>query len=85
MSIRGVDPALYQRYAAIDGKFGCLDGSKSIPYAQLNDGYCDCIDGSDEPGTAACANGSFYCPNIGSEPKILNASFVDDGVCGKNG
>lgn len=32
-------------------------------------------------GTAGCPSGAFYCQNIGSEPRVLNASFVDDGVC----
>jgi protein kinase C substrate 80K-H len=85
VTIRGVDPALFGRYSDVDGKFKCLDGTKTIPYSHLNDGYCDCIDGSDEPGTAACANGNFYCKNAGSEPVLLNATFVDDGVCGKDG
>lgn len=33
-------------------------------------------------GTSACRNGKFFCQNIGHEPKLINASFVDDSVCG---
>lgn len=33
-------------------------------------------------GTSACVNGNFYCANLGDEPRLLNSSFVDDGVCG---
>lgn len=80
-SLRGVDPRLKQYYQPADGSFSCLDGKKAMPLAWVNDDFCDCFDGSDEPGTAACPNGRFYCANVGSQPSILNASFVDDGVC----
>jgi protein kinase C substrate 80K-H len=33
-------------------------------------------------GTAACPNGHFYCENKFFLPLLLNATMVDDGVCG---
>ncbi|KAJ2614865.1 hypothetical protein H4S08_001517 [Coemansia sp. RSA 1365] len=81
-AVRGVDPQLLSKYKANDaGNFTCLDGSKQIPIAQVNDDYCDCADGSDEPGTSACANGTFYCVNKGHIPSTLAAWRVNDGVC----
>ena len=54
-AIRGLDPALEARYQPVDGKFACLDGEQSISFARVNDDYCDCRDGSDEPGGPAAA------------------------------
>ncbi|GAM17013.1 hypothetical protein SAMD00019534_001880, partial [Acytostelium subglobosum LB1] len=62
--------------------FNCLnDDSKVIPIGLVNDDYCDCPDGSDEPGTAACSNGQLYCPNKGHKPQIVSSMLVNDGVC----
>jgi len=37
-------------------KFTCLSSpSTIIDFSKVNDNYCDCPDGSDEPGTAACS------------------------------
>jgi protein kinase C substrate 80K-H len=61
--------------------FSCLDGSNKVPFSMVNDDYCDCLDGSDEPGTSACANGKYYCLNKGYVGKELVSSMVNDGIC----
>lgn len=41
-----------------EGKpFTCLDGSRTIPFDRVNDDYCDCRDGSDEPGVYVLESG----------------------------
>ncbi|KAL0099944.1 hypothetical protein PUN28_019993 [Cardiocondyla obscurior] len=80
LQLRGIPVAKNPLYRP-DRDFECLDGSRLIPFTRVNDDYCDCGDGSDEPGTAACANGVFYCDNIGHKPQYIPSSRVNDGVC----
>ncbi|XP_076866719.1 glucosidase 2 subunit beta-like [Brachyhypopomus gauderio] len=78
--IRGISMS-YKRFYRERISFLCIDGSKLIPFDQVNDDYCDCADGSDEPGTAACPNGRFYCVNLGFRPHYIQSSRVGDGIC----
>ncbi|KAL1741939.1 glucosidase II beta subunit-like-domain-containing protein [Schizophyllum fasciatum] len=78
----GVPPALLSKYAPpASGKWKCLDGSKEIPWDFVNDDSCDCADGSDEPGTSACPNSTFYCRNDGHTGAAIPSSRVNDGIC----
>ncbi|ORX59549.1 hypothetical protein DM01DRAFT_1282469 [Hesseltinella vesiculosa] len=61
----------------------CLDQSRTIAWSAVNDDYCDCPDGSDEPGTSACPGTFFYCENKGHRPAYIKSWSVNDGVCGK--
>ncbi|KAG0207742.1 hypothetical protein BGX28_001075 [Mortierella sp. GBA30] len=82
MRLRGVAPSRIEKYAPDSaGNWKCLDGSKILPYTAINDDYCDCQDGSDEPGTSACGTGYFYCNNAGHIPKYIKTSRLNDGVC----
>eukprot|EP00733_Pompholyxophrys_punicea_P001090 Pompholyxophrys_punicea_v1_NODE_469_length_1889_cov_3.664122.p1 type:complete len:205 gc:universal NODE_469_length_1889_cov_3.664122:1365-751(-) len=62
------------------GKFICEDDE--IPFSFVNDNYCDCEDGRDEPGTSACATTSrrFFCENLHLNISIPSHK-VNDGIC----
>lgn len=53
----------------------------SIPRERVNDNYCDCLGGEDEPGTAACSDGQFWCINSGHKGVPIPHAWVDDGYC----
>jgi len=94
-AIRGVAPTDEARYAtaAAAGTFRCFSeagaegspmASAALPASAVNDDFCDCLDGSDEPGTGACAGQKetlFYCPNKESLASYVYASRVNDGIC----
>eukprot|EP00842_Homolaphlyctis_polyrhiza_P004509 jgi/Hompol1/5059/HPOL_004126-RA len=91
LNLRGINPDTYSLhinshielhlYRRSSSTFTCLDGNGIIPIAAVNDDFCDCADGSDEPGTSACPNGSFFCLNAGHIGAALSSSRVNDGVC----
>ncbi|KAL2828752.1 glucosidase II beta subunit-like-domain-containing protein [Aspergillus cavernicola] len=59
---RGVGPEFAKFYKDTT-TFSCISQpSIQIPFSSVNDDFCDCPDGSDEPGTAACAHLSGNSP-----------------------
>lgn len=84
--IRGVYYLHIQLYRP-DSKneFECRISKTRIPFEQVNDDYCDCEDGTDEPSTNACPNGTFFCQyQYKKKPVTLNtvpSSKVNDGIC----
>ena len=81
----GVHPDNYSRYLynfkKNKGKFKCFNTKKLINVSQINDNFKDCIDGSDEPGTAADSTGFFYCKNSDFVPQLIPKWSVGDGIC----
>eukprot|EP01112_Ceratiomyxa_fruticulosa_P012769 TRINITY_DN3556_c0_g1_i2.p1 TRINITY_DN3556_c0_g1~~TRINITY_DN3556_c0_g1_i2.p1 ORF type:complete len:438 (-),score=93.44 TRINITY_DN3556_c0_g1_i2:182-1495(-) len=79
-STLGVSPADAALYKS-NTPFTCKGNQKTIPHDYVNDDYCDCLDGSDEPGTSACANGKFYCINKSYKGEFISSSKVGDSIC----
>ncbi|XP_076307744.1 uncharacterized protein LOC143223544 [Tachypleus tridentatus] len=66
------------------GMFQCIQDKTEIPFDHVNDDFCDCLDGSDEPGTSACVNSRFYCtfqPIHYEGSLVIVSSRVNDGIC----
>ncbi|KAK1063677.1 hypothetical protein LTR74_009289 [Friedmanniomyces endolithicus] len=60
---RGVGPE-FAKFYKDDSTFSCISTPSIIlPLSRLNDDYCDCPDGSDEPGTSACSHLSPLSPH----------------------
>ncbi|CAO1617270.1 unnamed protein product [Sympodiomycopsis kandeliae] len=92
VNLRGIPPSrhhLYQSLSSSKGEWKCLNSSETIPFTSINDDYCDCADGSDEPGTSACSGldtpipeaNWFWCENKGHIPSYIRNSRVNDGIC----
>lgn len=85
---RGIPAADAPRFCSAPA-FTCDDGSATLDPSAINDGYCDCPDGSDERGTAGCAGVGvaatlwFECPTAGAPtapPVRISRALLDDGV-----
>lgn len=83
VSLRGISPENLHLYEPDpNGNWRCLNNPEIvIPYDRINDDYCDCPDGSDEPGTNACFSSQFFCLNEGFKSNYIRSWKVDDGVC----
>lgn len=85
IKIKGVRPEDLRFYIPTTrGNFRCLNQNEEFTFDRVNDEFCDCEDSSDEPSTAACPNGKFYCD---FQPDHLLTSVyvvgekVNDGYC----
>lgn len=71
--------------STVDGEFFCTEDGTELPQKFVNDDYCDCPDGSDEPLTSACSNVDFKCKNghiIGHPDRMhISSGRVNDGIC----
>lgn len=81
---RGVgrqDAAMFMA-ARASGKLACgARGSSVVSWDMVNDDFCDCRDGRDEPGTSACSNGEWvYASLIRGLVLLLVASWPVFGV-----
>ncbi|KAG4424891.1 hypothetical protein IFR04_002051 [Cadophora malorum] len=80
---RGVSPEFAKFYKSTDS-FSCISNPEiKLSPSQVNDEYCDCPDGSDEPGTAACTYISDLSPPQPVAGKV-NTSFALPGYYCKN-
>lgn len=74
--------------------FQCHDSIQQIEMSRVNDGFCDCADGSDEHETFVCNNGQFTCQRelardgytlscalICRSLRTIANSLVNDGIC----
>eukprot|EP00457_Paulinella_chromatophora_P008475 gb/GEZN01008510.1/.p1 GENE.gb/GEZN01008510.1/~~gb/GEZN01008510.1/.p1 ORF type:complete len:440 (+),score=54.32 gb/GEZN01008510.1/:71-1390(+) len=68
---------------AAETEFHCFGGvgGQTIPIEFVNDDFCDCENGADEPKTAACPNSMFLCREGHHLPRSIPSGQFDDGIC----
>ena len=84
-AMHGVSSAAWSQYCVGAGGWLCVHSREQLDSANVNDDYCDCADGSDEPGTSACAGRETSDVRFTCRTQRMNAtvplSAVNDGVC----
>ncbi|RKF54716.1 Glucosidase 2 subunit beta [Erysiphe neolycopersici] len=81
---RGVGPE-YAKFYQSEIEFQCIfNPSITLKPSQINDDYCDCPDGSDEPGTAACSVISLLSSQLPLKSDSHNTSLAIPGFYCKN-
>ncbi|GFV02772.1 glucosidase 2 subunit beta [Trichonephila clavipes] len=68
---RGVDLSRKIFYVP-DQDFKCIDGSNTIPFNFVNDDFCDCEDGSDEPGLHVTYKRRLRCMDHRFDPFLVH-------------
>ncbi|CAG4946209.1 unnamed protein product [Colias eurytheme] len=82
--IRGVYFAQVKDYRPNSkNEFKCRNSEQHIPFEFVNDDFCDCDDGTDEPSTNACPAGVFYCDTQFPKSSInsIPSGLLNDGIC----
>lgn len=79
--VRGVRPDQVDKYKPNNGKFTCFDGAKTIDFNQVNDNFCDCADGTDEPGEFSTPPATHWTPFSAIEQvdTIIRVPVVSNG------
>ncbi|KAF2663269.1 hypothetical protein BT63DRAFT_448904 [Microthyrium microscopicum] len=84
---RGVSPE-YAKYYKDASSFACIfNPSITLEASQINDDFCDCPDGSDEPGTSACSHISALSPPSAaiSDSTLNNTAALPGFYCKNKG
>ena len=77
--LRGISPLYISKMTS--DIITCDNGQLFLNRSCVNDDFCDCDDGTDEPGFSACSSSTFHCLNRGYKIVSIPASRVDDGIC----
>ena len=68
--------AIVAKFYKDTSTFSCISNpSINVPFSRVNDDYCDCPDGSDEPGTSACSHLSTLSPHTPADT-VKNAENI---------